>query len=227
MADENRNGIPDHVESLAVVFEIFIVIAVISAFLGNASGIFDKIHIGGQSITDTWKIFSEQYLPLIRIISVSLSLALIVFIIYISIEIDKVLAKIKETIEDDKTKYTIPKFGTEEKSQEAEKSQLENVRWQKVVKLINSSEQSDWKLAILESDIMLGELLDALGYKGESMGEQLKKIEKSDFTTLDSAWEAHKIRNSIAHEGEFLITQREAARVIRLYEEVFLEFRYI
>jgi hypothetical protein len=56
----------------------------------------------------------------------------------------------------------------------------------------------------------------------------MKSIEKSDFNSIDMAWEAHKIRNSIAHEGsDFLLNQREAKRVIGLYEIVFREFRYI
>ena len=60
------------------------------------------------------------------------------------------------------------------------------------------------------------------------MGEKLKAVEKSDFTTIESAWEAHKARNMIAHEGsDFLINQREIHRIISLYEAVFKEFYLI
>jgi hypothetical protein len=75
---------------------------------------------------------------------------------------------------------------------------------------------------------MLDKLLNVQGYRGETMGEKMKGIEKSDFTTLDLAWEAHKARNKIAHEGsDFLLTQREARRLINLYSRVFQEFEYI
>lgn len=103
-----------------------------------------------------------------------------------------------------------------------------NPKWDKVLEHISSSNAADWRLAILEADILLDELLDALRYRGESIGEKLKKIEASDFASLDAAWEAHKIRNQVAHEGsEFLLSEREAKRVIALYEEVFKEFRFI
>ncbi|TSC84074.1 MAG: Uncharacterized protein G01um101417_343 [Parcubacteria group bacterium Gr01-1014_17] len=103
-----------------------------------------------------------------------------------------------------------------------------NPKWEKVQEHINSVNAGDWRLAILEADIMLDELLDAMKYRGESIGEKLKKIEPSDFTTLNLAWEAHKIRNQVAHEGsEFLLSDREARRVVNLYEEVFKEFQYI
>ena len=103
-----------------------------------------------------------------------------------------------------------------------------NLKWEKVLEHVSSPNPPEWRLAILEADILLDELLDVLHYRGESMGDKLKKIEKSDFTTLDLAWEAHKIRNQVAHEGsEFLLSEREAKRVVSLYEEVFKEFRYI
>ena len=160
--------------------------------------------------------------------SVALSLALIVFIIYVTREVNKVIAAERLKLwggERQAQKITV---GVPGKDQEVERFEFQNKRWERVVRLINSQNAPDWKLAILESDIMLGEMLDAMGYRGDSIGEQLKQIEKADFTTLDSAWEAHKIRNSIAHEGEeFLITHREAQRVIRLFEDVFIEFRYI
>ena len=103
-----------------------------------------------------------------------------------------------------------------------------NEKWQKVLVHINSSNQSDWKLAILECDIMLSDILEKMGYMQESIGEKLKSIEPSDFTNIEAAWEAHKIRNEIAHAGsDFLINEREAKRVIGLYELVFREFEYI
>ena len=103
-----------------------------------------------------------------------------------------------------------------------------NKKWQRVQEHLNSANPSDWKLAILEADIMLDEMLDKMGCRGETMGDKLKVVEKSDFLTLDLAWEAHKIRNSIAHEGgEFGVDHREAERVIKLYEEVFNEFEFI
>ena len=101
-------------------------------------------------------------------------------------------------------------------------------RWEKILDYLESSNMSDWKIAILEADIMLEEMVDRIGYPGESLGEKLKNVERSDFNTVDKAWEAHKIRNTIAHEGQsFTITLGEARRIIGLFEEVFQEFRYI
>lgn len=102
------------------------------------------------------------------------------------------------------------------------------LRWQRIMDEISSDDQGKWRLAILEADIMLNELLDSLGYKGETMADKMKQIDVSMFNTIDYAWEAHKVRNVIAHEGsDFELTDREARRVIRMYERVFHEFKFI
>lgn len=103
-----------------------------------------------------------------------------------------------------------------------------NPKWQKVLEHLASENAADWKLAILEADIMLEEMLEKMGYPGQTISEKLKMVEKSDFDTLDMAWEAHKVRNSIAHEGsDFILSKDEADRVITMFERVFREFRYI
>ena len=103
-----------------------------------------------------------------------------------------------------------------------------NAQWSHVVRMANSTVESDWRRAILEADIMLGNLLHARGYRGQNIGDMLKEANPIQFTTLDMAWSAHKIRNHVAHGGEgFVLTDREAKGTIDLYKRVFEEFDYI
>ncbi len=103
-----------------------------------------------------------------------------------------------------------------------------NDKWEHVTKLINSPNSSDWRLAIIEADIMLEDMLYTEGYHGESIGDKLKAVDRSEMLTLDNAWEAHKIRNNIAHGGSnYDLTERDAKRAIMLYESVFKEFKVI
>ncbi len=105
---------------------------------------------------------------------------------------------------------------------------VKNPQWEKILKNIDSLNESDWRLAILEADIMLGDLLERMYLPGDTIGDKLKAVEKSDFTTLDNAWEAHKVRNQVAHEGQsFVLTDRETRRVVDLYRTVFEEFHII
>ncbi len=103
-----------------------------------------------------------------------------------------------------------------------------HLRWNRILEQARGDDPQGWRLAILEADIMLNELLDTLGYKGETIADKMRVVERGDFNTIDLAWEAHRVRNKIAHEGlAHPIDQREGRRVITMYERVFREFQFI
>lgn len=110
-------------------------------------------------------------------------------------------------------------------ARDVSKAQL---RWNRIKEEISSENEQSWRLAILEADIMLNELLDLQAYKGETMADKMKQVDRADWKTIDLAWEAHRVRNAIAHQGSMQrLSDREARRVIGLYEQVFREFRFI
>lgn len=146
-----------------------------------------------------------------------ISLALVLGIAYLVWDILKIRKKQEEEL-------GVMQLSAIEKASSAEK----NEQWEKVKDLMASQSESDWRLAIMEADNMLGDMLEKIGYVGETIGEKLKGIEASDFTTLNEAWEAHKVRNQIAHEGvNFRITKHQADRVIGMFRQVFDEFHFI
>lgn len=100
-----------------------------------------------------------------------------------------------------------------------------NPRWQHIETLASGASQSEWRESIIEADIMLDEMLARQGYVGDGVGEKLKAAEPADFHTLRSAWDAHKVRNQIAHEGSaFQLSQSLVQRTLQQYEAVFREF---
>lgn len=152
-------------------------------------------------------------------LSIPLSLALFIGILYCTERI-RSLRKIEESI------YNKPiEMGYDQVSKADKKAKN---KWTTVLKHIESDKENDWRQAILEADIILADLLTVMGYKGDGIGEQLQRVSKGDFKTLNEAWEAHKVRNNIAHEGsELELTHHEARRVINLFKKVFEEFNYI
>ena len=103
-----------------------------------------------------------------------------------------------------------------------------NPRWEHIASLMDSKEPASWRQAIIEADIVLDEMLTRQGYSGANVGDKLKQVEPSDFDTLQDAWEAHKVRNQIAHAGmEFDLSETLARRTIARYESVFREFKFI
>ncbi|OIP78527.1 MAG: hypothetical protein AUK16_00015 [Parcubacteria group bacterium CG2_30_44_11] len=99
-----------------------------------------------------------------------------------------------------------------------------NARWAEVLRHVASAQPNDWKLAIIEADIMLGDFLKERGYAGQSIGDQLKSIPPMQMSSLQDAWDAHRIRNRIAHEGsDFVLTHSLSQEAIVKYERALRE----
>ncbi|MEQ1499790.1 MAG: hypothetical protein ABL917_00255 [Parcubacteria group bacterium] len=159
-----------------------------------------------------WKLTSY-----VKVISIILCIILFIFIVYVS----RKLAKIRN---EERLRLYPGGFMTGTPQVEIAK----NPNWERILKYVDSLTESDWRLAILEADIILYDLLEIMNLPGDTVGDKLKSVEKSDFLTLDNAWEAHRVRNQVAHEGQsFVLTQHEARRIIELYRTVFEEFKVI
>ncbi len=147
------------------------------------------------------------------IIAFTFSFLLLTGLIYITVRLNQIRAG-----QTRKIKEAIPEEQVTEK----------NDRWDKVLQHVNSDAPNDWRLAIIEADVILDEIVTRMGYRGESLGAKLRQVDGSEFRSLEQAWEAHRIRNRIAHSGsDFVLTKREASRVIDLYARVFREFHFI
>ncbi|MCG2694805.1 hypothetical protein L6261_01850 [Candidatus Parcubacteria bacterium] len=184
----------------------------------NIQNIFYRIYQFFSALGMPKEIFDYlmSYWPIVALISFLLSIILLIFIIYY-------FFKLKEIEKADKEKY-----GFIETPDLFEDTSVKNERWLRVLEHLETESPTEWRSAILEADIILDEMTKKMGYHGDNLGERLNSVEKSDFLTLNQAWEAHKVRNMIAHEGSgYILNKREAKRVIDLYRQVFEEFEFI
>ena len=76
--------------------------------------------------------------------------------------------------------------------------------WQKI--LIES--KSHHKQAVLEADKLLDFALYKKGFQG-NLGTKLKKA-SFHFSNYQKLWEAHKLRNKLAHEIDFEISESQS-----------------
>ncbi len=105
-----------------------------------------------------------------------------------------------------------------------EKEIAENPRWHYILTLIESSNDSDWRVAVIEADSMLEEVLREKGFSGDTVNELLEGARSSGYQTIQSAWDAHIVRNQIAHKGsDFPLSQVEGRRVIKMFQNFFEE----
>ncbi len=111
---------------------------------------------------------------------------------------------------------------------EEETSTVQTERWRHIMELSTSANHGDWRRAILEADIMLSDALASAGYVASTVGEQLKLTNPLQVTSIRSAWDAHMLRNRIAHGGESVeLSVRDVQTAIQNYKRVFEELGFI
>ena len=78
-------------------------------------------------------------------------------------------------------------------------------RWKRIEGL-RAQGGAGWQLAIIEADSLLDQALKAAGHPGQTMGDRLKGA-RGVFRNNDDIWNAHKLRNRLAHEQDIHLNQ--------------------
>jgi len=90
--------------------------------------------------------------------------------------------------------------------------------WHKIQEHFYRGGESDLKVAILEADKLLNDSLKEAGVMGVQLGDRLKKATDQQIPNLNELWQAHKLRNQIAHEPNFKLKRDLAERALGIYE---------
>ena len=196
------------VEIVWMILSFLVIVYVINAFLILLSNIIGLFLGSSQNLSPFLRNLFSYWKYFAWIISIVISAGIVY--LYIKLRHLRKLETEALYIKTDQTK------------------ELENPAWQRVLDNLLGPGENDWKLAIMEADVMLGDLLNNMALPGESIGEKLKAVDGALFRTINNAWEAHKIRNEVAHrDSTFFLSQHEARRVVELYRTVFEEFKII
>jgi hypothetical protein len=91
--------------------------------------------------------------------------------------------------------------------------------WAVVQKHFFAGDDNDLKIAIMQADTILEEALLHAGVRGDNLGDRLKNIKQGQIPNLEDVWQAHKLRNTIAHEPVFRLKRDTAERALENYRE--------
>lgn len=174
--------------------------------------IFNKVKEVVSPFYETYILdFLEPYFPAFAVLSniaIVAFLAGIIFVIVRSRSLNKMDAEFYKPIDVEKVEGSAHK-----------------VQWDIILDHVNSQNKAEWKIAIIEADSILDGILKEIGYEGDTLADRLKSA--GNGVSVQQAWEAHKVRNEIAHEGGMELTHHEAKKVISMYENVFKRFGYL
>jgi len=96
-------------------------------------------------------------------------------------------------------------------------------QWNKIKKRAESGSEADYKLAIIDADDFLAEVLDSRGYEGADLDEAIQRAGKLIAPILEDVLHAHKTRNQIVYDPNFKISALEAKKILEIYEKATAE----
>ena len=183
----------------------------------NIEYVFSKIY---NAIGPLWDAIKDPHTwSVIGIVSVSISILCIFIIIFSLVRLIEIQMFDAEEIEHE-INHALAK--------DKETDRTTNPRWKYIQTLIESPNESDWRISILEADTLLEESFKTGGIEGNTMAELLEEAKTNGYPNIQGAWDAHLIRNKIAHEGQdFPLTQIEGRRIIKLYQNIFEDLKVI
>lgn len=99
-------------------------------------------------------------------------------------------------------------------------------KWAAIERRLESGNPSEYKVAIIEADSLVNDIVKELGYEGDDMAKRLDRmalLQPEDAETLRSA---HQIRNRIVFEQDFSVDRTQANEVLETFKEFLKKLEY-
>jgi hypothetical protein len=91
--------------------------------------------------------------------------------------------------------------------------------WDKTKARLETGLESEYKLAVIEGDSILDDVLKKMGYKGENLVERLDRLTSATLPNIEDIKESHKARTNILHSPDYNLTLDEAKKILAVYEK--------
>lgn len=100
-------------------------------------------------------------------------------------------------------------------------------KWSKIKNELERENESAWKVAIIEADNLIDDLIKKMQYPGKNMGERLEGINPGQIENIEELKQAHKVRNQIIHNESFKLSKKQAETVMGYYENFLRYFEVV
>ena len=91
--------------------------------------------------------------------------------------------------------------------------------WNKIIKRLDTGLESEYKLAVIEADNIVDDILKKMGFSGNALDERLKIINPVILPNVNQVKEIHQIRNNIIHDPDYKLSLEETKKILDVYEE--------
>jgi hypothetical protein len=99
--------------------------------------------------------------------------------------------------------------------------------WEKINDRIEKNDEASLKLAIIEADGMLEDVLKRMGLEGKDMGERLEQMGSQQLKSYEGVLEAHRLRDLVVHQKDIIVTKEQVQIAVACYGEALKELEVL
>ena len=90
--------------------------------------------------------------------------------------------------------------------------------WQKIDALADTTNVHQAAQAVSQADRFFDHVMQLVGARGLTFADRIRSVEsKLNHSTYQAVWDAHKLRNQLAHEHGMTVTVSDAKRVLNQF----------
>jgi len=91
-------------------------------------------------------------------------------------------------------------------------------RWMTIEQQLRREEEATYQMCVMNADKLLDQALMERGIPGNTMADRMKQM-KSKWSNANSVWNAHKLRNRIAHETDVRVDYNNARTTLAAFKQ--------
>ncbi len=96
-------------------------------------------------------------------------------------------------------------------------------KWKQISNRINNNLEAEYKLAIMEADLMLESILKGMGYIEETVEKKLINVTSTEISNIEELKKVRKARNDIVYDPDYQLSKEKTKEVLDVYAATFKE----
>lgn len=95
--------------------------------------------------------------------------------------------------------------------------------WMKILNRLETNLETEYKLSVIEADLLLDDVLKRMGYEGKNLSDRLERIKQGVFSDIQSVKNADQVYQNLIYDPSYRLTQEHARRIISVFEKALEE----
>lgn len=91
-------------------------------------------------------------------------------------------------------------------------------KWLTIEQQLKRDEKTTYQMCVLQADTLLDQALKDKGVTGVVMADRMKQMQQT-WSNANNVWTAHKLRNKIAHESDFVLSYQNASQALLYFKQ--------